>query len=133
MTDTSPRAVNGRIDLATTYLGREVATPEQVLQVIRPQMRMARCLYRGILDAALEGWLDANEDLELNDGGDNAAWDKAHMGLIEDAELNVRQWANDMAVVFDKDRLREFVRIALSDAMTAKGGEETLPGIGLDY
>lgn len=123
---------DGRLDL-TVQLGRNVATATDVLQVIRPELRLTRAYYRGVLDAARDGWLETNPDLELTDSADRYVSDNLFDFIWASAVTSVGQWATDVEVVFDKARLREFIREALVNAMVDKGGREMLPEGALDY
>lgn len=114
-------------------LGRNVATTQQVLEVIRPQLRIMRACYQGVIAACLSGWIECNPDLELTDGGDVHADDVVFNAIWEDAIRSVGQWAKDVDLVFDGAKLREFIRRALIDAMVTVGGEDPLPEGALDY
>lgn len=114
-------------------LGREVATTTEILQVIRPELRLMRYTYRGMIDAMREGWLDANPDLEHNDGADEAAFGSLFDHLQERARTSVRQWAKDVEKVFDGATANEFIRQCLISAMSLRDGEDPLPKDALDY
>jgi hypothetical protein len=120
------------VDL-TTNLGRDVATAQQVLEVIRPELRIMRAHYQGEIAAMRAGWLEASPDLELTDGGDEHASGVVFAALQESAIESVGQWARDMDLVFDKAKVAEFIRCALIDAMVTVGGCEQLPPGALDY
>lgn len=114
-------------------LGRSVATTHQILQVIRPQLRLMRAIYRGVIEACRDGWLDANEDLELNDGGDQHVDEIVFEAIRTDALSSVRDWARDVGLVFDGNATQEFIRQALISAMVTRGGIDDLPAGALDY
>lgn len=114
-------------------LGRSVATTQQILEVIRPQLRIARALYRGIMDGCRDGWLDASPDLELTDGADEAVFDDLFGALRSGALSSVRDWARDVGLVFDGNATQEFIRRALVAAMMEKGQPDGLPAGALDY
>jgi hypothetical protein len=117
----------------TQDLGRKVITPAEVLSLIRGDLRIMRAHYQGVIAAARAGWLDTNPDLELTDGNDVQADDAVFTALLETAYGNVVDWSADERVVFDKDKVREFIRRALIDAMVTERGEEALPEGALDY
>lgn len=123
---------NGRLN-PDFSLGRKVAPTSDVLEVIRPQLRMMRVLHRGQLDAMREGWLSGTPDLELEDPGDTACDEGLFYCLLDGAIENVKGWSRDLGYVFDANRLREFCRQALFNAMTDKNGIEMLPEGALEY
>jgi predicted DNA-binding protein (UPF0278 family) len=123
------------VDL-TASLGREVATPQQVLEVIRPELRIMRAFYRGVIAAMRAGWLASTPDLELADGGDDNAETVVFQALHESAQESVKQWAHDMGLVYDKVKVGEFVRQGLMDAMYGDDHDlidDPLPEGALDY
>lgn len=120
------------VDL-TTPLGRDVATAQQVLEVIRPELRIMRAHYQGVIAACRAGWIEANPDLELTDGGDDHADNAVFEALRASALSSVGDWSRDMGLVFDKEKVTEFIRQALIDAMVTVGGEDPLPEGALEY
>jgi predicted DNA-binding protein (UPF0278 family) len=120
------------VDL-TTPLGREVATPQQVLEVIRPEIRIMRAHYQGVIAACRAGLIESSPDLELTDGGDEHADAAVFEALRESAGQSVKDWSRDMGLVFDNEKAREFIRQALIDAMVTEGGYDPLPEGALDY
>lgn len=111
-----------------TPLGREVPTAQQVLEVIRPQLRMAGALQVGVNTGIRDGWLESTPDLELADSGDDHVQTALFIALVENALSSVGQWAADVTLVFDKARTREFIRQALVEASA-----HTLPPGSLAY
>lgn len=117
----------------TQDLGRKVITTTELLSLIRGELRIMRAHYRGVLDATRTGLLEADADLELTDGSDKHADDAVFDALINSAMGNVTDWCSDEGRVFDKGKVREFIRSALVDAMVTYGGEEQLPEDALAY
>lgn len=100
----------------TTDLGRKVITPEELLSLIRAELRLARAHYRGIMLGMRTGQIDHDEDLNLRDGGDLHADGMVFEALRESAMGNVIDWCRDEERVFDKAKVTEFIRLALIDA-----------------
>lgn len=121
------------MDYMTQSLGREVPTTQQVLEVIRPELRIMRATYRGVIDAIRREELQADPDLELTDGGDQHAYDVVFSALLDDAVDSVGQWSRDLGLVYDSTKVREFCRRCMCDAMVTIGGEEQLPEGALEY
>ena len=117
----------------TQSLGRDVTTTEEVLSLIRGDLRIARALYRGIIAEVRAGRMEADPDLELTDGNDSHAFDRAFEALRASAYSNVTDWAGDEGKVFDKAKVQEFIRLALIAAMGLEGGDDRLPAGALDY
>ena len=121
MTDTNTAVVDGRFNPNQT-LGNPVIQSADVLQVIRPQLRFAKLLHDALLDAARQGRIAANPDLELVDGGDIDVHDALFYQLRENALDNVKDWAGDMGLVYSKPKLEEFIRQALIAAPDMEWG-----------
>ena len=118
----------------TTNLGREVITTTELLQLIRPELRIIRAHYRGLVLGMRTGQIDHDEDLNATDGGDSHAIGAVFTALRESAMGNVVDWCRDMDRVFDKAKVAEFIRQALiaaeyeGDALPAM-----LPADAVDY
>ncbi len=111
-----------------TQLGRDVPTAKQVFEVLRPQMRIARALQRGIETAMREGWLAQDPDMNLTDAGDDGVERALFRALVADGIESVGGWAKDLDLVYDGTKLREFVRQAIITA-----GAGLTPEGGFDY
>lgn len=115
-------------------LGRPVATAQQVIEVIRPELRMIRAFHRGKMDGIRTGWLQADPDLNLSDGGDDHAETVVFTALLDSGLDSVGSWSRDEGLVYDSAKVREFIRVALIAAMTEGDDHDALlPAGTLDY
>jgi hypothetical protein len=105
------------VDL-TINLGRNVATATQVFSVIRAELRVAIVIGLAMTAAKMSGQFDVDPDFNLQDGGDLRADIAVFNALVASALQNVVEWARDMELVFDKEKVTEFIRGALADAMS---------------
>jgi hypothetical protein len=116
------RALNARLTRRITMvetaidLGRPVAQPQQVLEVIRGDMRIALAFREGVTAAMRAGHLEHDPDLNLSDGTDDHAEDSVFTALCHDAISNVKEWASDEGYVYDRAKLEQFVKDAMREA-----------------
>lgn len=101
----------------TTSLGREVATPKQVFAIIEPEIKMAAVIGPAILDAMRAGKFEHDEDYNLADRKEQEVDEAVYFALIDSATKRVKQWATETGVVYDGEKLREFIVGALQEAL----------------
>jgi hypothetical protein len=92
-------------------LGKPVPTGEQILDVIKPYMRIMHALHLGMIRAREKGRLG-------NTDADNGAMMAASDGLFEAATKEAGLWCFKRHLVFDKDRLALLISNALAAANT---------------
>lgn len=115
-------------------LGRDVITTEELLSLIRAELRLARAHYRGIMLGMRTGQIDHDEDMNLRDGGDVHADGLVFQALRDSAMGNVVDWCGDEGKVFDKHKVGEFIRHALIDAQFEGDDQpDSLPPGCFDY
>jgi hypothetical protein len=94
-------------------LGRNVPTAQQVIEVIRPELRMIRAFHMGVIDRMRAEQIQCDPDLNMTDGGDKVAAGAVFAALRESAVGSVQQWARDIGLAYDKGRVEEFVHSCL--------------------
>lgn len=104
----------------STPLGREVPTPCQVLEVIRPELRLVQVTYAAMHEAMALDLLAHDADYNLTDGGDQGVSLVIFEAIVTAAKDDVRSWARDMHLVFDQVKLDEFIRQALVHAQVTR-------------
>lgn len=115
-------------------LGRDVITTEEVLSLIRGELRLVRAYYRGMLLGMRTGQIEHDPDLNLTDGNDQHASGAVFQALRESAMENVADWCRDMERVYDREKVQEFIRRALIDAeYEGDDHPDTLPAGCFDY
>lgn len=118
----------------TASLGRPVISPNQLIDIIRPQLRMMRACFRGCVEASRSG-LIAYEHVAPDDrvsatgfqGDDAKTFRKVHQFLREDAQATVKQWAGEHGVVFDGEKVKAFIFEAMDEALRLEGEMDDLP------
>lgn len=120
---------------STLNLGRNVATPSEVLEVCRAQLKVA-ALVGPMLQSVLsnvpappEPGKEDEPPVLVMDGPDLAAYDAVFTGLLGDAVENVGEWARDVAKVYDKEKLRAFLRDALDECFNGDPSDAVLDAI----
>lgn len=113
---------------STFNLGRSVPTAREVLEVIRPNLRLAAVIGPIVYSTFVH---NSGPDGCL-DGGDQAAADAVFDGLREDALRNVKDWAGDVVKVYDGAKLTEFVGMALNEVFNGRPSDAVLDVLALD-
>lgn len=118
----------------STPLGRAVPTPVEILAVIKPELRVSKAIYTGVMKAMRDGWLDGDEDMKLGDGDDEAALNEVFGALKDAAMKRVKSYTRAAGLVFDEAAMQNFVHMALL-AAESEDGAPNLPGEmnALDY
>lgn len=106
------------VDFTGIELGRQVATPDQVFSVIRAELRIAHVYGAAMIDSCRNNRLYADPDFNLLDGGDKAADLSVWEALVESAMQNVKEWAGDEGVVYDREKLKGFIEMQLRNALS---------------
>ncbi len=120
-------------------LGRPVATPSQVLGVIRPYLRIMRAAFRGCVDAGTKGELsyDHRHPSERGNGNygflreDGVAFVMLATSMHADAMRKVKAWAANANLVFDGPTMEAFVMSAIEAAMRLDREPDQLPETAL--
>lgn len=93
----------------STFLGRDVPTPREILEVIRPQLHVALCCGPALAVGIPRG--DENQA----DAGDQAAMDAVFDALVANAVGSIKSWASDVDKVFDGEKMLNFVTMAIEE------------------
>lgn len=96
----------------TTFLGRPVPTPEQVISVINGDLVFARAVGLGL--AAMD--LPVDTIAQVDQYGVEASRNHVFAALQDSAMVNVKQWAGDEGFVFDGGTMVAFVGAAIREA-----------------
>lgn len=116
------------VNLATN-LGRDVPTPREILEVIRPQLRFA-----AIIGPAVESVFTVNRD----DGPDwmipedESARDVVFDALRDDAAGSVKMWARDCDKVFDQAKMTALIAEALNECLNGDPSNAVIDVLALD-
>jgi hypothetical protein len=123
---------------STFNLGRSVPTAREVLEVIRPDLRLAALIgpmLQSVLARVPAPADPAQPDAPIvyvMEGGDHEAFDAVFDALREDALRNVKDWAGDLGKVYDGDKLRGFVAAALNEVCNGEPSDAVLDVLALD-
>ncbi|MFL6864046.1 MAG: hypothetical protein ACJ8DZ_13715 [Allosphingosinicella sp.] len=122
----------------TTNLGREVPTPREVLEVIRPQLRFA-ALIGPAIDVGIQheqGPLHNEPDpirpQMILSGEDQWVSDSVFDALRENAAVSVKTWARDCGKVFDQAKMTAFIGAALNECFNGTPSNAVLDMLELD-
>lgn len=94
----------------STFLGRDVPTAREILEVIRPQLHVALCC-----GPALQVGIPRDGDNVPLDDADLSAIEAVFDGLVQDALGSVKSWASDVSKVYDGSKVLEFVDAVISE------------------
>ena len=115
-------------------LGRAVPTTAQVLETIRPELRVSKATHTGLMAAMRAGWFDADPDMNPGNGDDEDALGEVFTALKSAAMKRVKSMCRHVNLVFDEGAMLEFIHQALL-AAESEDGAPRLPGgmNALDY
>lgn len=118
----------------TFNLGRSVPTAREVLEVIRPQLRLGAVIGPVVVSTfSSSQFVAPGQDEESSLGGDDyAALDVLLLALRDDAVRNVKQWASDVDKVFDGAALVIFISEALGEVVHGVPSDAVLDVLDLD-
>jgi hypothetical protein len=115
-------------------LGREIPTAREVLEVIRPQLRLAAVIFPVVhFTFETHAFVGEGRDEEPSLGSDDqCASDSVFDALRESALASVADWARDLGKVYDKGKLTTFVGFALNEAANGTPSDALLDVLALD-
>jgi len=97
-------------------LGRNVPTGLQVIDVIRPHLRVYQVFYAGLHQAMLRKELAHDEEYFLKHKEDDEVALAIKNAVVDLAFNSVREWAKNQSLVFDPARVIIFIEQALTSA-----------------